>query len=106
MCDARYRLRAPHRARLQGVLRAGITRWRSIWETPSNLGVRMAAVGLVALAFALILNRLVPGPFFRDDPQIILVCGYAALHWAIWLTGSALVCVGVFHIVAIDITRY
>jgi hypothetical protein len=106
MCDARYRLRAPRRARLPGVLRARSTRWRSIWETPSDLGVHMTVVGLMALALALILNRLVHGPFPRDDPQIILACGYAALRWAIWLTGSALVCVGVFRIVAIDVTRY
>ena len=106
MCDARYRLRAPRRVRLPGVLRARLTRSRSIWETPSDLGVHMTVVGLMALALALILNRLVHGPFPRDDPQIILACGYAALHWAIWLTGSALVCVGVFRIVAIDVTRY
>jgi hypothetical protein len=106
MCDARYRLRAPRRARLPGVLRARSTRWRSIWETPSDLGVHMTAVGLMALALALILNRLVHGPFPRDDPQIILDYGYTGLHWVIWLTGSALVCVGVFRIVAIDVTRY
>jgi hypothetical protein len=58
----------------------------------------------MALALALILNRLVPGPYPWDDP--LIVYAYVALHYAIWLTGSALVCVGVFRIVAIDLTRY
>ena len=66
----------------------------------------MTVVGLMALALALILNRLVFGPFPRDDLHIILDYGYTGLHWVIWLTGWALVCVGIFRIVAIDITRY
>ena len=106
MCDARYRLGAPRRARLPGVLRARLTRWRSIWEIPSDLGAHMTVVGLMALALTLILNRLVLGPFPRDDLHIILDYGYTGLHWAMWLIGAALVCVGVFRIVAIDVTRY
>jgi hypothetical protein len=103
MCDARHRFCAPGRARLTG-LGARLTRWRSVWETSSDLGARLTVVGLMALALSLILNRLVPGPYPWDDP--LIVYAYVALHYAIWLTGSALVCVGVFRIVAIDLTRY
>ena len=106
MDNARYRPIAPGRARLPGVLRARLTRWRSIWETPSDLGKHVTLVGLMALSLALLLNRFVPGPIPWDDPRVILVYAYGALLWATWLTGSALVCVGVFRIVAIDLSLY
>jgi hypothetical protein len=68
----------------------------------------MTTVGLLALALSIILNRLVTWPLRlpSDDPLIVVIgFAYVAAHWAIWLMGAALVCVGIFRIFAIDISR-
>jgi hypothetical protein len=73
-----------------------ITQLRELWGRP-GFGVQMICAGIFLLGIGLALNRIIPGPITIASNDIelkIVVMGYNILHWAMYVIGGALICVG------------
>jgi hypothetical protein len=74
-----------------------------LWEQ-SNFGLHATCAGILLLGAALVLNRLVPTISYDLDDLVtpIVLRGYVAVHWLMFLAGGALVCLGTWRIIIYD----